>query len=158
RINLNSKADARPIWAALFAGIPIRTSSRSVAGAPKDAPFYLDVQGSGVLGDYPGQLDPAFPQSMALGRVIASRGGTYYGLGGLTSIPELSDLPSIDPKLFPKKDYEMKSDEDKELMLSQIINLVSTEGSGSLFTIWAWGQALRGPNDPKFNQKRIVAA
>jgi hypothetical protein len=139
KVNINSKADDEPVWAALFAGMPVQSQKSADAGAPI---HYLDINGSR-------EIDPALTKSKKLGRVIGSKAGTYSHMGALLSIGELSNLSTNNSVFNGNPFNNMTTDADREYMINHIANLVSTEGQGNTFLIWAWGQTLRGPPTKK---------
>jgi hypothetical protein len=150
RVNVNSRSDATPVWAALFAGMPFQ---RTLSDGSKTSPVFFDY----TTGASP-QIDPAFPKSKEFGKIFGSRAGAITHLGALTAITDLSNLSSNHASVFPSSTFSMQTDEDKEQLLGRMINLVGTQGQGNTFTIYAWGQALRGAPSASYNTNRFVAA
>ena len=140
RVSLNSATNATPIWAALFAGMPITLDSGATTN--------LDILPSG-------ELNPAFPQSKKLGELIGANAGTYTNLAKAASINAFSNLYVADNAVFPSANFNMKSDADQEYMLRHVVNLVGGANQGNFFTIMALGQALGGP---PVNTNRLVKA
>jgi hypothetical protein len=139
RVNINAPTSALPIWAALFAGMPIK----------------MTAQGSGVyvtnwLDTTAGAVDPAFTQCQEMGQIFGSRAGAFSHLGALTIINDFTNLPLNHAAAFPAASFTAITDEDREEVLSRISNLVGTQSQGNAFTIWAWGQCLRGLPVPPY--------
>lgn len=137
RVNINARSDALPIWAALFAGMPFQYTQ---ADGSKTTPVFFDY----TTGASP-QIDSNFPKSKEFGKIFGSRAGALTHLGALTAVADLSNLSSNHALVFPSSTFKMPTDEDKEQILSRMINLIGTSGQGNTFTIYAWGQSLRGP-------------
>jgi hypothetical protein len=135
-VNINARPSDMPTWAALFAGMPF--TSEKYREANLAAPYvFFDTVG--------GVIDPTLTECKELGRVIGAKAGSFTTLSALTSVSELSNLATNSSKVFKVSPFNtMFTDEDKEYIVQHISNLVTTRGSGNVFTVWAWGQTLRG--------------
>ncbi|MDD2706514.1 MAG: pilus assembly PilX N-terminal domain-containing protein [Verrucomicrobiae bacterium] len=145
KVNINAASSSLPIWAGLFAGVPYHYTKAD--GNPSD-PVWIDILSSG-------EIDPTFKMCKEFGKIFGSRCGAFSHLGALTCVSDISCLTSNHSSVFQVGKFDAYTDEDKEYLLSRIINLVGTQSQGNMFTIWAWGQALRGP--PSDTKKFVTA-
>jgi hypothetical protein len=135
-VNINARPSDMPTWAALFAGMPF--SSEKYREANAAAPYiYFDTVA--------GKIDPTLTECKELGRLIGAKAGSFTTLSAITSVSELSNLSTNGNKVFKASPFNtMYTDEDKEWLIQHMSNLITTRGSGNVFTVWAWGQTLRG--------------
>ncbi len=130
RVNLNTAKSELPVWAALFAGMPIWDDST-----------FVDFAGGNIS---------SLTKTSNLVTVAAGLQVQYP-----------SDIPNVNftkmSTLFPTAGWPaQKSDRDKEWIIDHMFNLVSPLGAGNFFSVWAWGQALKG-NTNDFSRKRVAA-
>ncbi|MBV9462734.1 MAG: hypothetical protein JO317_00760, partial [Verrucomicrobiae bacterium] len=131
RINVNSPsggANISPIWAALFAGMPLWDGS------------YMDYAGA--------NLTTTMPFATQMQNFMTAR--KYNTLSALCSVDQLSNVQSY----YASAPAQL-NDEAREWFVDRLVNLVSTKGSGNFFTIYAWGQALSG-SSTNFSAKRVA--
>jgi len=128
-VNLNSPATQFPVWAGLFGGMPLWDGS------------FVDYDNSGPIG-----------LSKTSNLVSALTSTKYQTLSDLCEVASLSSMRTNYGIAWP----DQRSDEEKEWILSHILNLSSTRGSGNFFTIWAWGQSLKGGGN--MATQKVVAA
>ena len=133
RVNLNTPASQFPIWAALFAGMPLWNGT------------FIDYATTG----------PVLPMTKTSNLVTTMTSyKPYYSAASLMSVaPILSNMTNT----YKTTGWSLqKSDADREWLLNQMFNLTTTKGSGNFFSIWAWGQSLKGSTND-FSKKTVAA-
>lgn len=118
RVNINTARSELPVWAALFAGMPLWDGS------------FVDYSAAGM---------GALIKTSNLTTEITAR--KYQSFASLMACTNLASMSSVYPtSAWPVQ----RTDVEREWFINRMFNLVNTKGGGNFFTVWAWGQTLKG--------------
>jgi hypothetical protein len=118
RININTAKSEFPVWAALYAGVPLW---------------------DGTFIDYSGGAMGALTKTSNLADIVTSlKYSTPSAVINLTNFAKMSNY-------FPTAGWPgQKNDVEREWILNKTYNLIGIRGAGNFFNVWAWGQTLKG--------------